>query len=132
MHRDRDIYPSIVRAEMILRRIHCRVEIAFANVIAMNQVRAFLCIARDKRQLLLQTRVTLPCRTDRVLEEFFRWNMIVTDEIDRAQNRLWPFRHIKHEARSALDGIAHVYFGITVFPVEELEKECSVIGARGR
>ena len=132
MHRDRDIYPGAVRAEMKLRRIHCRLEIAFSNVVAMQQIRAFLYIGRDKGEVLLQSRVTLPGRTDRVLEKFFRRNMIVTDEIDRAQNRLWPFGHIQHEARSALDGIVHVDFGITVFAVEELQKKCGVVGPRRR
>src|SRR5213083_1895437 len=132
MHRDRDIYPGAVRAEMILRRINYRVEIAFSNVIAMHQVRAFLHIGRDKRQVLLQARVTLSCRADRVLKKFFGRNMIVTDEINRAQNGLRTFDHIKEEARSALDGIVDIYFGITVFAVEELEKKGGVIGARGR
>ena len=132
MHRDCDIYPGAVGTEMKLRRIHCRLEIAFSDIVAIHQISAFLYIGRDKRQVLLQSRVTLPRRTDRVFEKFFRRNMIVTDKINRAQNRLWPFGHIKHEARSALDGIVHVYFGITVFAVEKLEKKCGVIGARSR
>src|SRR5205823_10353229 len=116
---------------MKLRRIHFRLEIAFSDVVAMHQICAFLYIGRDKGEVLLQSRVTLPGRTDRVLEKLLGWNMIVTDEIDLTQNCLWPFSHIKDEARSALDGIVHVYFGITVFAVEKLEKKCGIIGARG-
>ena len=115
MHRDRDIYPGTIGAEVKLRRINYRVEIAFSKVIAMHQVRALLHIGRNKRQVLLQARVTLSCRSDGVLEKLLGWNMIVTDEIDRAQNRLRPFGHIKDEALSSLDVIVHIYFGINVF-----------------
>src|SRR5207248_3172385 len=109
LHRDRDIYPGAVGAEMKLRRIHCRLEIAFSDVVAMHKICAFLYIGRNKRQVLLQARVTLSCRADGVLEKLLGWNMIVTDEIDLAQNRLRPFGHIKDEARSALDGIVDIH-----------------------
>src|SRR5207244_12773269 len=117
---------------MKLRRIHCRLEIAFSDVVAMHQICAFLYIGRNKRQVLLQARVTLSCRADGVLEKLLGWNMIVTDEIDLAQNRLWQFGYIKDEARSARNEIVDIYFGIPLLAVENLDKNGGVRCSGGR
>ena len=120
--------PLSVGAEIVLWGINHRIQISLAYVIAVHQVRPFLHVCCDKRQFLLQTRITLPCWTDGVLKKCFRWNVIVTGKIDRAQNHLRPFRNLQHQSGAALDPVVHVDSGVAVFPVKQLQKKCGIIG----
>ena len=64
-----------------MRRLHNRIEETFGDIKPVDEADPFFQIGGHERQVSLRFRITFPRRTDRVLEEFLRGLVVVTDEV---------------------------------------------------
>src|SRR6476646_12230934 len=95
----------------------------------MNKFDSFFDVRSNKRELLLELRVTFPSRANGLVEEDVRRLVLVADKIDNAQGNESTFFDVQAQS-IGFNRVVNFDLGVAVFAVKQLKEKGSVVSAR--